>query len=401
MFRKEDNSEQFPKKRNMSKCEAEDRKLCLFVISFFLTSALNMSIKTIFPIPERLWGMISAFFMMLLGLVMVIALPIILNRGWKKFLLTEGVFVFLFVCSFLAGNASVSLLLRSGFWAIAVGIPLAFAVYVLQDKGLLLKMLYKSSYIQCIPLWLTLYYMREAGTYSMSASYSLVLPTLVFLQSFFERHRVRDLIVSVISALLILFFGARGPLFCIAFYVLLQMIFMKNGNMKKILWGALFSVIVTFFLFYSWIIKGVEIILVKYDISSYVLRNLISGSFFVSGGRDTLRAYYMERIWEKPFSGWGLMGGWTGSGSGPHNMLLEYILAFGIIVGAIVCLFAVLLLVKTFLLQKSEHRELTFIFVSYCVVLFLVAGNWLEKPEWFIFVALCVSAKSTKRMKWI
>ena len=95
------------------------------------------------------------------------------------------------------------------------------------------------------------------------------------------------------------------------------------------------------------------------------------------------------------------MGGWIGSGSGPHNMLLEFILAFGIIVGAVVCLFAVLLLVKTFLLHKSEHRELTFIFASNCVVLFLVAGNWLEKPEWFIFAALCLSAKTKTKVKWI
>ena len=399
MFRKKCTTKESHDMHNLS--VQGDKKLCIFIVAFFLTSAINTSIKTICPIPKNLWGITSSVFMLILGGTLLLALPVILNRGWKKLLISEGIFACVFVCSFLAGNAPNSLLLRSGFWSMGVCIPLAFAAYVLLDKEMLLKMLYMSSRIQCIPLWMTLYFMKQTGEYDMSAAYSLVLPTLVFLFYYFEKGRVRDLVVSFISIILILIWGARGPLFCIVFYVFLQMIFTKRGNMKKVVWGVFISAGFSFFLFYSWILEGIEIILVRFGISSYILRRLIEGSFFSSGGRDMLRSYYIERILEKPFSGWGVVGGWLGFGQGPHNMLLEFVLAFGIIVGVAVCLVAFLFLVKMFLLKKNEHRELTFMFASYSIVVFLVAGNWLERPEWFIFVALCVSAKTKKRVKWL
>lgn len=401
MFREVGNMNRIPIRKRNKNTETEDRKLSLFVVAFFLTSALNMSIKTIFPIPQKWWGLISAFFMLVLVGVMIFALPIILYRDWKKFFVTEGVFVVLYVISLIAGNAQKALLFRMAFWTLGVSIPLAFAVYVLYDKRMLLQMLHVSAYIQCVPLWLTLYYMRQTGGYSMSASYSLVLPVLICLFYFFEKHKTFDLIVAVISAFLILFFGARGPLICIAFYVVLQMlIFMKNRNLKKILWFLFLFAMSAIVVFYSHILQWVENLLIRFDISSYILRRLLSGELFTSTGRDYLREYYLGLVSERPFWGWGIFGGWLGEGEGPHNMLLEIILAFGIPMGILICMFACFLMIKLIFLKRCEHTDLTVIFASYNIVLFFVSGNWLEKPQWFIFVILCLSARSKIRMKW-
>lgn len=62
----------------------------------------------------------------------------------------------------------------------------------------------------------------------------------------------------------------------------------------------------------------------------------------------------IQLIAQKPFLEWGLLGGWIKKGSGPHNMIIEIMLAFGIITDGIISFILRLLQFRVFFV-KDKH----------------------------------------------
>ena len=98
--------------------------------------------------------------------------------------------------------------------------------------------------------------------------------------------------------------------------------------------------------------------------------------------------YYLDLAIQKPILGWGVLGGWIGKGSGPHNMLIEILLAFGGILGGIIIVSLLLSQLRVFFVKDKSTKDLILIYMSICIVLYFVSGNFLQKSDFFIFVGL-------------
>ena len=90
--------------------------------------------------------------------------------------------------------------------------------------------------------------------YSMALSYYMLIPAIMYLNKLFRKYTIKNFIGFFISFLIIIAFGARGPILCILFFAVtyLKIIF-KNINYKKIFIIILF--IFMRFLFYHYIIS--------------------------------------------------------------------------------------------------------------------------------------------------
>ena len=141
--------------------------------------------------------------------------------------------------------------------------------------------------------------------------------------------------------------------------------------------------------------------LVNSGIHSYALQRLINGQITETAGRDALWKYYTGLIQQRPIFGYGLQGGWLGPGNGPHNMLLEYILAFGIIVGGIVSAYSIYLLLFSVFKRNGKSGDLILILAFYNFTMYLVSGNWLEKPLFFLFAALAIAEHKKQKLRRI
>lgn len=370
----------------------EDSRLCFFVVSFFLIDVINLAVKQIFPIQGHLWQLISISFMLLLFIILLFSLRTMLYRCGVGFFCTELVFLSLYIISYLMGDVGLAHLIKSAFWTLGACVPLGWYVYAIQDKQILLNFLRKVGYLQSIIIWCTLYYMNITSNYSMPSSYALLLPLFVILDNFFSTHRIVDLFFSIISILMILLFGARGPLLCIAFYLFLQIFFLnKKGIFTFIIISTGTLSISILLCARQFVINIISKLMLYFGIYSRTLIILLNGELTNNSGRDYLFSYYWDLIIQKPLLGWGILGGWLEPGLGPHNMLIEILLAFGIIIGGVICIIVISLMFRIFFVESKTLQKLISIFAAININQFFVSGDWLIKPTFFIFAILCLS----------
>lgn len=371
--------------------EKGDKKLAFFICTYIIASSLNISVKTIFSIPTSMWSMVSLFFEAIIVLSLVFAIPTLLFRRKEQLIIVEIVFLLVFLFSFLLGEADLSMLVSTGFWTFAVCIPLGIAGISIVNSNILFSMMKKTAYIEYPILCIALLSMQNSGSYSMSVSYVLILPVLFFLYDYFEDNKIYGLVLSILGMLLILIYGARGPLLCITFYIFVKLFIRQKRDKsirKLVIRLAVIAIIILVIANWDIILRYVEVFLSRNGISSYSLRRLLSGQFSETAGRDDLWNYYIGLIKKKPFVGYGVLGGWISSGEGPHNMLLEFILAFGYLGGGIVGLISIFLLLRAIKTDNSFLSELILILAAYNFTMYLVSGDWLEKPMFFLFVML-------------
>lgn len=378
--------------------EKGDNKLSIFICAYILSSSLNIAIKTLIPISGAIWDFVSLGFEAAIFLTLIIAAPTLFYRAGKSFGLVEGIFIFLFMLSLLMGEAESSLLFSTSFWTLAVCIPIGIAGISIYNKDILFKYIQISSFIEFPFLCLALLSMRTVGSYNMSASYALVLPVLFLFYQFFENKNVVALILGILSTALILFFGARGPFACVALYVFIKL-FIKKGNLRTILIRiVLLSIVAALLVNWATVLKSMQLFLTKNGINSYALQRLINGQILETAGRNDLWDYYIGLIKDRPIIGYGLQGGWIASGTGPHNMLLEFILAFGVLAGGALSVTAIILFIKAVYNRNGKEGELLLILASYNFTMYFVSGNWLEKPLFFLFIFLTLRASKKKRL---
>ena len=64
----------------------------------------------------------------------------------------------------------------------------------------------------------------SVGTYSMSLSYYLLLPAIIYMDKLFDKFRIKHLLLFFLSLSIILTLGARGPVMCLAAFFFLKSI---------------------------------------------------------------------------------------------------------------------------------------------------------------------------------
>lgn len=380
--------------------EYEDRQISYFIISYYLVHTLNLTIKYIFPIPVDLYSQVS----IILGIILVVfflkSIRIVLKRSLIPFVFCEFFLLSLFLLSYLMGNAELSLLLENAVWAMIICLPLGIYMYSISNKGIFYKLFIKSSLIMSILLFLSIVFNEKDISYSMPFSYALLVPTLFHINEFFERGRKIYLCISLIEIISIILFGSRGALISIAFFLILKFILNEKNLIKKI--SVIFIILITLIIIYFNFDRLGMVILEYLAEKGYYSRTLyllFSNRITYDSGRFEIFKYYLNLVKQKPFLGWGVLGGWIKKGSGPHNMLIEVLLAFGVIVGGLINLLLLLSQFRIFFVKDKKTRDLLAIYMSICIVLFFVSGNVLQKPNLFIFLVLVLSSFNHRKRK--
>jgi len=370
-----------------------DIKMSRAVLMYFIVNILNLTIKNILPISESMWSLLSYFFMLLMFIIVFMALPDAISKNSAFFFLSEGLMLGLYIISYLRGFAINGILLKGAFWTMGVCVPLATLVYSIHDYTYLLISFKKISYVLSMLLWLVLLNMINLDTYNMAASYALVIPTLILIDEAFKEHRIIDIVFPTISAVLIILWGARGPLLCISAYMVISFFFYLRPTKLKIFFFVI-GILLLFIVVFAWseIMEWItNVYLANGMVGSHTIGRLVNGKLFDGSGRDTLVMRYMSLLNEHPILGLGLYGGWDSSGSGPHNMVVEYLTEFGYPIGIMVSGCSVFLYILPLLVKRGVDKRLLFIFLAFNIPMLWVQGVWTEKPEWFMFVAMVLA----------
>ncbi|MBB6216375.1 hypothetical protein HNQ80_002475 [Anaerosolibacter carboniphilus] len=388
-------------KNEINKVENEENKIAIFIVSYFLVQILNLSSKHIFPIPLEYYSLMSISFGLILVVTFLRSFSIVLNRSLKAFFTAEGITLILFLTSALMQNAESSLLYENFIWAALISVPLGVYAFSINNKEYLYNMFLKFSFLMSTLLILMIFLGNNIGVYSMSFSYALLLPILFHVNEWLNSKKMKYLFLSIIQIALVLLYGSRGAILSIFSYIVFKFLFSKVSIAKK-LSLLLFSITIISILYLNYYTIGNFILkaLAERGYYSRTLFLLFNSDITNDAGRMEIFRYYLNLVGERPIIGWGIMGGWLGKGQGPHNMVIELLLSFGVIFGGIITLLTIMIQIRIIYVKDKFTRDLILIFMSSSFVLYFISGDYIQKPSFFILVGLLLSTFRRKKKKF-
>lgn len=246
-------------------------------------------------------------------------------------------------------------------------------------------------------------YNEEATNYMRMAYNVLMSVCVIGIIGLIERRILYNILYWV--ALIAIFIsGCRGALGVGACVYGLSYLVVKERSVK-IKW--IFSGIVIFALAIAYNYEEVESFIISRDSESRIARKMDAGILFESEGRTLIQTVVMNEVRSKDFMPLGLCADreiadrTLGYPSYVHNIALEFIVDYGIVIGALLFLSLLVFTIKT--IRKSElvPKIVLCFFASYSIAKLMISSSYLEEISFYIYMGALFAAHNSCRKKQI
>lgn len=234
----------------------------------------------------------------------------------------------------------------------------------------------------------------------MTFSYDLLLPTVFLMLRCILNFRWYRLLLSVMGSIIILIAGCRGALIGLIGSLILYVFFVgkipfKNKNRAKLI--LIISALVIL-VFYNQILGFIARTLNSLGIGSRTIEMLLDASITSDSGRGI----YQEILWNSlNIFGYGLWGDRALlHGHYAHNLFLEILCDFGILLGPIILIGLIYLLCRGFKRAGETKSLLLCALFSTGIVKLIFSGSFLNiEPSLYVLIGLCVNPHSNSLKK--
>ncbi len=255
--------------------------------------------------------------------------------------------------------------------------------------------------------------------YSMGYSYNMTVLIIISLILAITKKRVDCMLFFLFNFGVILIVGSRGIILCILISLMLMPLFykIKRKNLlilTSIVAVLLIAVLIMGFAFNNVIKSSRNMKALKEDaINVY---NSLSGKGELKirlSGREKYYGFILNKIAERPFSYKGIYSdryylahhfGKSGEpimfGYYPHNIVLEILFQFGVLLGAMILLYFAYIIFNTgFKINKSKNRLYIILYIailSYSVGQLMISGSYLTSNSFGLLVGYIIFIQSKK-----
>lgn len=381
---------------------------CLLIVAPSIIDMFNRSIRSFITIPFKLD---TLFIYGVFFLIILYSIKTILHRASILIYSIVAVLLFGYLISFMGNSYYYNYYIQLGIDIFIQSAPWIFVAYAVRDYKLLKKYLSVSSYIILVSVLMNVIVFKidiyGDSTYTQFYAYELLPVVIIMLNNLFDRIKWTDIIISITSFILMISMGARGPLLCVALYLVLKIILLYRFQIKKAFLISTISIAVILpvythlydiLIYMSNIFQGL-------NLSTRMIARLMEGSFLQDYTRNLLKKYSVDLIGEHPLIGVGigkdriLLGDKLGSsnltleviGWYPHNIFLEILLHFGIIIGCVIIIYMLKILYTITL--KNMHKDavdVICIFISIGLFPLLVSGSYITWHLFYALMGLCL-----------
>lgn len=386
-----------------------DKKISIAIMSSFVILTIQFLILIYF----NLTGTDTAHAIQLtskglVGLFYLLALPTVLKRNKIKFIGVYFIAIFVFILNYVLFNENWIYLETIIFPLFFTCLPSFIYAYSINDWDILMKVMKKTAKITFVVGTLIgiLVFTGNAsvGAYSMSLSYYMLLPAIIYMNEFMEKTSFKSGVALLISFLVILSLGSRGAIMCIGVFAILKFPkSLRNVTYTKIVvYLVIFSIIVTGLIFLNEILRHIYNFLLGYGIRSRSIWLFLEGSIHLSG-RDRIYNNVFREILNNPFLGIGLAGDrLVMGGSYAHNIFIEILANFGIIIGVFVVVALLYITIKPLFIKDTKAYNMVIIWLSIGFISLFVSGSYLADFKFWImlglsFKGLCLKNNRTKK----
>ncbi len=389
-------------RKTINRNQQLSRYISLVIISFFFANVNSVLIGA------SLASTISILLKIIIGVFFLLVLPRLINRlDWNMFLYIIISILTIFL-NFIVFPETAPYFINTAFTYITVCFPCVLVIYEIDNYNALLDSLVKTSYI-VIPFCVILLFLRLQnrlsffleGHYQMGLGYALVLPALIFLYKSKREKRTVFFFYAAIISFTILLCGSRGPLLeILLYYIYLEY---SNNKTKQRKLFLIFSsvVLIILLLFYNKIAFLFYQVFNSIGISSRVLRTLAYDGIYLSGRDNLLYTPLMSMIDKNPYSIRGINSEWIIVGVYAHNMVLELVYQFGVVLGSLILFVIAVNIIKSFRLIECTHSDLIMLFLFSSIPCLLFSSSLWNKTEFWIWFSLYAKSMSQSRKMYL
>lgn len=387
---------------NINKSTIEDKKISIAIMSSFAILTIQYLVLIYFNLIGTITGQIIQLISKgIVGFFYLLALPIVFNRTKIKFIATYFIVVFLFILNYALFGENLLHLKTITFPLFITGLPSFIYAYSIKDWDVLMDIMRKTSKITfaigTIIGILAFVGIKSVGSYSMSLSYYMLLPSIMYMNDFIEEKSINSIVLLTITLTIIFALGSRGAIMCFGVFTILKAIkSIKNITYGKMLISlVILSVIVLGLIFYKDILEYIYNILLSYGIYSRTMVLFLGKGVYLSG-RDSLYKIVIEEIFKRPFLGIGIAGDRVLIGDYVHNIFIELLANFGIVFGTLIIMILLYRIYESVIVKDIKKYNMHIIWVSLGFVHLFVSSSYLIDFKFWIMLGLILNNNSTK-----
>lgn len=258
----------------------------------------------------------------------------------------------------------------------------------------------------CFPINELIIGYNTPSTKYMSMSYMVVTGAVGFLYYGITKLKVMDIIIGVILVIELCIAGARGPLLCVVAVIFISAIRLAQSKNYKATATLMSLGILGIVLVAN--LDNLILMLSQFGTEAGLdlrLINMIqSDNFFESKStdlRDQFQSYMWEFIQENPL-GSGVysdrvLGGKLGIGVAyAHNILYEFLMNYGIILGGAGIILLFTNIIQTLLNPNTKYKATIDVLISLIIVKLFVSSSYWFEPLFFFMIYIFYKCKKEK-----
>ncbi len=286
------------------------------------------------------------------------------------------------------------------------------------DEKLYNTLYWQAVIVMFISIAYLLYYIsgREMVSDNMDFSYSVMPSVLIVLAGpFYKKNKFLNILLSTIGVIFIIMNGTRGPLLCILIFYIL-MLYKKYGFSKVVIISMVGVILINII----WSMSVTQELLISFansignmGMSPRIIEMLIENEISSGNGRDIIRESLMAEIRENPFYIRGLFADRQHTiglydfehsttytfGAYAHNIIVELVFDFGIVLGALIFLLLLFLIIRFTLKVDYEHFAVPAIMIICGFAHLFVSGDFITSATFFLLLGAAFGVAVNKSVR--
>jgi len=233
---------------------------------------------------------------------------------------------------------------------------------------------------------------------NMDFSYKLLPAALIVIAGcFYNKYKVLSIIPAVVAIFAIIMQGTRGPVLCVAVFLVIMLI-KRFGFLKLIPVILVLTIGVVAFSssdIYESTMKSIAEFIEDIGMSPRFIEKLLEEELADDNGRQWLYDAVLKEIEQNPFKFRGLyadralLNPITGADNAyVHNIIYELLLNFGVLLGGAVFLLIVALILLALMKLEFEKLYLVDLLVMIGFVMLFVSGSVVDNQLLYVLLGL-------------
>jgi hypothetical protein len=386
--------------------ELDDKKISIALMSPFVILIIQYIVIIYFDLIGNIHGnIIKVISTAIVSIFFIFVFPIVIKRSLRKFIIVYSIATIIFLLHYLMYPNNRIYIKELIFPFFFMCLPIFVYSMSLKNWNIFKKIMVKSSniiFILGIIISILIFLgigRRAIGRYSMSLSYYMLLPSIIYLDFLLYQFSLKNLFYLPLSLIIILTLGSRGPILCFIIFGILRISrFYFELTYRNIIYYTLsLGIITSIVIFFDKFIIIIYNIFLNFGIKSRTISLYLNEKISHLSGRDDIYSSLLENIVNKPFRGIGLAGDRLAlEGRYAHNILVEIYSNFGIFIGSIIILVLFVLVLKAMSTDNKEKYNMIIIWFSLGFVRLMVSSSYLIDIRFWLFLGILLGSFSYK-----